>query len=103
MSAAFESLDYLYLPAPDIEASIRFYTDALGGELLWRVRDRSTWVAAIRLAETGPVVLLANHLEAGHGLMVYRVHDLAATSSRDRSSNGILRVASTRSPERPEV
>jgi hypothetical protein len=27
-----ESLDYLYLPAPDIEASIRFYTEALGAE-----------------------------------------------------------------------
>jgi catechol 2,3-dioxygenase-like lactoylglutathione lyase family enzyme len=30
----FESLDYLYLPAPDIEASVKFYTEGLGGELL---------------------------------------------------------------------
>jgi predicted enzyme related to lactoylglutathione lyase len=74
-----ESLDYLYLPAPDIDTSIKFYTETLGGELLWRVRDGSTWVAAVRLAGSAPVVLLANHLERGSGLLVYRVKDLAAT------------------------
>jgi len=78
-SATFESLDYLYLPAPDIEASVKFYTEGLGGELLWRVRDGSTWVAAIRLAEQGPPLLLANHLEPGHGLLIYRVKNLPAT------------------------
>jgi predicted enzyme related to lactoylglutathione lyase len=77
-----ESLDYLYLPAPDIDASIRFYTEALGGELLWRVRDGSTLVAAVRLAPSGPLVLLANHLEPGHQLLIYRVKDLAATHRR---------------------
>ncbi len=77
-SATFESLDYLYLPAPDIEASVKFYTEGLGGELLWRVRDGSTWVAAIRLVEQGPPLLLANHLEPGHGLLIYRVKNLAA-------------------------
>ena len=75
----FESLDYLYLPASDIEASITFYTEVLGGELLWRVRDGSTWVAAIRLVEPGPPLLLATHLEPGHGLLIYRVKNLAAT------------------------
>ena len=74
-----ESLDYLYLPAPDIDASIKFYTETLGGDLLWRVRDGSTWVAAVRLAGSAPVVLLANHLQAGAGLLVYRVNDLEAT------------------------
>ena len=74
----FESLDYLYLPAPDIEASITFYTATLGGELVWKVRDGSTWVAAVRLAAAGPSILLANHLQAGHGLLIYRVKNLAA-------------------------
>jgi len=75
----FESLDYLYLPAPDIDASIKFYTETLGGELLWRVRDGSTWVAAVRLAVSSPTVLLASHLERGSGLLVYRVKDLEGT------------------------
>lgn len=72
----FESLDYLYLPAPDIDASIKFYAETLGGELLWKIRDGSTWVAAVRLVSAAPIVLLANHLEPGHGLLVYRVKDL---------------------------
>lgn len=75
----FESLDYLYLPAPDIEAAITFYTEVLGGALLWRVREGETWVAAVRLAEQGPPLLLATHLQAGHGLLIYRVKNLAAT------------------------
>ena len=37
----FDSLDYLYLPAPEIETAISFYTDALGGELLRKIRDWS--------------------------------------------------------------
>jgi predicted enzyme related to lactoylglutathione lyase len=82
-----ESLDYIYLPAPDIEASIKLYTEGLGGVLLWRVRDGSTWVAAVRLVETAPPILLANHLEPGHGLMVYRVKDLE-TARRTLSGGG---------------
>jgi predicted enzyme related to lactoylglutathione lyase len=74
-----ESLDYVYLPAPDIDASITFYTETLGGELLWRVRDGSTVVAAVRLVAPGPPLLLANHLEPGHGLLIYRVKDLDET------------------------
>jgi predicted enzyme related to lactoylglutathione lyase len=78
-SPPFESLDYVYLPAPDIEAAVAYYTRGLGGELLWRIRDGGTWVAAVRLAETGPVVLLANHLEPGQGLLIYRVRSLDDT------------------------
>jgi predicted enzyme related to lactoylglutathione lyase len=75
----FESLDYLCLPAPEIEAAIRFYTEALQGELLWRIRDGRTWVAAVRVDEAGPLVLLANHLDPGHGLLIYRVRSLDET------------------------
>jgi|SRR5438128_671280 len=68
-----ESLDYLYIPAPDFEAAVRFYTVTLGGELRWRIRDGSTWVAAVCLTGEGPLVLLANHLESGHTVLIYRV------------------------------
>ena len=76
ISQLFESLDYLYLPAPEVEAAITFYTDVLGGKLLWRIRDGRTWVAAVRLVAAGPLVLLANHLKPGHGLLIYRVRSL---------------------------
>jgi hypothetical protein len=79
MTASFESLDYLYLPAPDIEAGILFYTETLGGELLWRIRDGDTWVAAVRLAPEAPLVVLANHLEPGKALLVYRARSIVET------------------------
>jgi catechol 2,3-dioxygenase-like lactoylglutathione lyase family enzyme len=79
---AFESLDYVYWAAPELESSIAFYTGALGGELLWRIRDGETWVAAVRLTDSGPPVLLANHLEPGRGLLVFRVRSLEQTRAR---------------------
>jgi hypothetical protein len=75
----FESLDYLYVPAPEIEASVAFYTRTLGGELLWLIRDGATAVAAVRLSGAGPLILLANHLRQGGPLLIYRVQDLSAT------------------------
>ena len=78
----FQSLDYLYLPAPEIEAAVTFYTNVLGGELLWRIRDGRTWVAAVRLTSAGPIVLLANHLKTGDGLLIYRVRNLEEARRR---------------------
>jgi hypothetical protein len=77
----FEALDYLYLPAPEIDPAIAFYTRTLGGELLWRIRDGETWVAAVRLGTAAPQVVLANHLAPGQGLLVYRVRSLAETQA----------------------
>ena len=56
MAEPFESLDYLYVPAPDFEAAVRFYTATIGGELRWRIHDGGVWVAAVRLAAAGPPV-----------------------------------------------
>ena len=69
----FESLDYIYVPAPDFEATVKFYTTALGGDLRWRIRDGEVWVAAVRVAGTGPTVLLASHLEPHQTILIYRV------------------------------
>jgi predicted enzyme related to lactoylglutathione lyase len=69
----FDSLDFIYVPAPDFEAAVRFYTATLGGELRWRIRDGSTWVGAVRLAGGGPLVLLASHLDPGQTVLIYRV------------------------------
>jgi hypothetical protein len=79
MAALFESLDYLYQPAPEISPAIAFYTEMLGGELLWRIHDGDTWVAAVRLVTPGPVVLLASHLAAGGSLLIYRTRSVKET------------------------
>jgi predicted enzyme related to lactoylglutathione lyase len=78
----FESLDYIYVPAPDVDAAVRFYTSTLGGDLRWRIHDHGVQVAAVRLADAGPAVLLASHLAAHHTILIYRVRDIEAVRQR---------------------
>ncbi len=80
--APFESLDYIYVPAPDFEAAVRFYTATIGGELRWRIHDGCVWVAAVRVAGTGPVILLASHLESRQTILIYRVASIADVRGR---------------------
>jgi predicted enzyme related to lactoylglutathione lyase len=75
----FLSLDYLYVPAGDIEAAVRFYTEQLGGELVWKIHAFETWVAAVRLSASGPMVLLAAHLQGTTPILIYRVEHLEST------------------------
>lgn len=81
-TAPFESLDYLYVPAPDFEAAVAFYTAILQGELRWRIHEGGVWVAAVRMAGAGPVVLLASHLEMGQAILIYRVSHLEEVRRR---------------------
>lgn len=68
-----ESLDFLYLASADPGAAAGAYV-AAGAELLWDIRDDGTRVAAVRWAERGraPLLLFANHLEAGDWIAIYR-------------------------------
>jgi predicted enzyme related to lactoylglutathione lyase len=75
----FLSLDYLYVPAGDIEAAVRFYTEQLGGELVWKIHAFDTWVAAVRLTASGPLILLAAHLQGNTPILIYRVAHLEST------------------------
>ena len=76
---SLESLDYIYIPAPDAAAAERFYTSTLGGTLRWRIRDGGVTVAALQLSATGPLVLLASHLAPKATILIYRVAHLAST------------------------
>lgn len=72
----FLSLDFLYVPSKPPGAVVAYYTDALGGTLLFRIKEMGTEVAAIKLSETGPLVLLAEHLEGNLPILIYRVENL---------------------------
>jgi hypothetical protein len=80
--APFMSLDYLYFSAPDIEEAVRFYTQGLGGALVWCIRDHGSTVAAVRLTGADPLVLLADHLAMGTALVIYRVVSLSKIRER---------------------
>jgi glyoxalase/bleomycin resistance protein/dioxygenase superfamily protein len=57
----FESLDFIYIPAPNIEESITFYLKVLGGELLWKIHAYDVWVACVKLSDKEPHILLATY------------------------------------------
>jgi len=69
----FLSLDFLYVPSRHPDREIAYYTETLGGTLLFRVKAMGTEVSAIKMSEEGPLVLLAEHLKGGRPILVYRV------------------------------
>jgi hypothetical protein len=80
----FGSLDYIYVPAADVDAEAQRYTETLGAELAWKVRAMGTTVACLRVTGTGPAILLSGHLRGPGAILVYRVEDYAATVGRLR-------------------
>jgi predicted enzyme related to lactoylglutathione lyase len=73
----FRSLDFLYIPAPDIESSVQYYTEVLGGKLLWKIHAFGVWVACIALSDVEkPYVLLADHIQKNDVMLIYRVDKL---------------------------
>jgi len=82
----FLSLDFLYVPAPDVKESVRYYTDILKGKLVFDISAMGTRVAAVRIADHGPLVLLAGHLEKGRLIHIYRVSNLKESSAAMKRS-----------------
>ena len=72
----FESFDFLYVPALDIESSVQYYTQVLGGKLLWKIYAYGVWVAYIGLTKEKPYVLLADHISKNDVMLIYQVSKL---------------------------
>jgi hypothetical protein len=79
MAAPFAQLDFLYCPSGDVAAEASYFSDVLGGELVFAIESGGTRVAAIRLTGGPPLFLLADHVEGDRPILVYRVDDLAAS------------------------
>ena len=77
MALPFEGLDYLYTPSRDVAADARYFTDVLGGRLVFAIEAMGTRVAMIELTTERPRIVLADHLEGDQPIMVYRVASLA--------------------------
>jgi hypothetical protein len=69
----FERLDFVYMPSGDVAADVRWFTQTLGGRLVFAVEAMETRVAMIALTESPPRILLAGHLEGDRPILVYRV------------------------------
>jgi len=96
----FESLDFIYVPTEDVDASARRYVEELGAELVWKVRGMGTVVACLRLSTGEPSILLSGHLEGEAPILIYRVADYASAVTRLRAA-GTLDVRELEIPHGP--
>jgi hypothetical protein len=87
----FGSLDYIYLPAADVDDEVVRYVETAGAELVWKVRAMGTTVACLRVGESGPAILLSGHLQGTSPILVYQVQDYAGMVARLRQRNVTLR------------
>lgn len=75
----FEQLDFLYTPSRDVAADLAYFTEVLGGRVVFAIDAMGTKVAAVELTSGPPTVLLTDHVEGDRAILVYRVADLEAT------------------------
>lgn len=74
----FERLDFVYMPSRDVASDMRWFTETLGGRLIFAIDGMGTRVAMIALTEEPPRILLADHVEGDRPILVYRVPDFDA-------------------------
>jgi hypothetical protein len=73
-----EQLDYIYMPSADVATDAAYFTDVLGGRLVFAIDDMATKVAMIELTKGPPRIILAGHLDGDRPILIYRVADLGA-------------------------
>jgi hypothetical protein len=78
-SPPFDQLDFLYTPSKDVAADLEYFTQILGGRVVFAIESGDTRVAAVELTEGPPLLLLADHVEGERAILVYRVRDLSAS------------------------
>lgn len=77
-SPPLEQLDFLYTPSGDVAADLAYFTDVMGGRVVFAIDSMGTRVAAVALSAGPPLILLTDHLEGERAILVYRVKDLDA-------------------------
>lgn len=96
----FGSLDFVYVPTADVDATTAHYVDVLGATLDWKVRGMGTVVACLSVSDEGPAILLSGHLHGETPILIYRVDDYAATVA-DLRRRGVADVSELEIPHGP--
>ncbi len=78
----FESLDFLYIPTQDVAADVTYFTQMLGGTLVFAIEEWRTRVAMVEMTAEPPHLLFTDHVEGERPILIYRVDDLDATLHR---------------------
>lgn len=100
VASPFEQLDFVYMPSRNVAADIAYFTDVLGGRLIFAVEGMGARVAMVELSPEPPQILLADHLEGERPVLVYRVADLVGALD-DLESRGWQRQGSFEIPHGP--
>jgi len=66
------------MPTQDVEGDLAYYTDVLGGELVFAIEAFGARVAQVRVSGSAVRLLVADHLEGEAPVLVHRVPDLDA-------------------------
>jgi hypothetical protein len=74
----FERLDYVYMPSRDVAADLAYFSDVLGGRVVFAIEEMATRVAMVELTGDPPRLVLAGHLDGDRPILIYRVDDLEA-------------------------
>ena len=73
-----ERLDFIYMPSADVEGDLGHWVAGLGAHPLFAIEAFETRVAAVRVGEGRPLLVLAGHLEGDAPILVFRTADLEA-------------------------
>jgi hypothetical protein len=57
-TAPFQQLDFLYTPSRDVATDLVYFTEVLGGRVVFAVEAMGTRVAAVQFTTDPPLVLL---------------------------------------------
>ena len=66
----FEHLDYVYMPSQDVAADAAYFTEVLGGRLVFAIDGMGTRVGMVELTDAPPRILLAGHLDGHRPILV---------------------------------
>lgn len=76
----FGPLRFLYVGSSDVGKDLDYYVEVLGAEKVWDLSSFGTRVAAVRISEEGPLVLLAGHRPSPSCLPIFEVKNLEVTA-----------------------
>ncbi len=96
----FEELDFVYTPSRDVAADMSYVENVLGAAVLFAIEGMGAKVAALRLTERPPLLLLADHIEGERPILVYRVSDLSE-ATRTLEARGWKRGTTLEIPHGP--
>jgi hypothetical protein len=74
----FEQLDFIYQPSADVAVDMAYFADVLRARIAFAIEAMGARVAMMELTAGPPRLLLTDHLEGDHPILIYRVADLAA-------------------------